>query len=68
MLLPQVVCRGKLTGRFINDVREGRVDVNEGYVCKGVEAGRVWMAKVKTNAYMDRLKQAFKDDWKTYWE
>jgi hypothetical protein len=66
--IARVVYRGKLTGKFIHDLREGRFGVNEGVVCKGVESGKVWMAKVKTLAYMERLKQAFKDDWEKYWE
>jgi len=24
--------------------------------------------KIKTDAYMQRLQQAFKDDWEKYWE
>ena len=64
----RVVYRGKLTGKFIHDLREGRYGVAEGVVCKGVEDGNVWMAKIKTYAYLERLKQAFKDDWETYWE
>lgn len=31
----RVVYRGKLTGKFTTDVREGRFDVVEGVVCKG---------------------------------
>lgn len=64
----RVVYRGKLTGRFTTDVREGRYNVAEGVVCKGGETGNVWMVKVKTNAYMARLQQAFADDWENFWE
>ena len=66
--IARVVYRGKLTGKFANDVREGRYDVAEGVVCKGGDDGGVWMAKIKTNAYMKRLKEAFADDWESYWE
>jgi hypothetical protein len=65
----RVVYRGKLTGKFANDVREGRFHVAEGVVCKGGdEFGNVWMVKIKTNAYMAKLKQAFKEDWERFWE
>lgn len=67
--IARVVYRGKLTGRFIHDVREGKYDVTEGVVCKGGAGGDdLWMVKIKTNAYMERLKQAFQDDWEAYWE
>ena len=66
--IARVVYRGKLTGRFMNDVREGKYGVAEGVVCKGGEGDGLWMVKIKTNAYMERLKQAFEDDWESYWE
>ncbi len=67
--IARVVYRGKLSGSFAQDVREGKYDVAEGVVCKGrTREDGVWMVKIKTNAYMKRLKQAFKDDWEAYWE
>lgn len=67
--IARVIYRGKLTGKFTTDVREGRYDVAEGVVCKGgTTSDKLWMAKIKTNAYMSRLKQAFQDDWESYWE
>jgi hypothetical protein len=67
--IARVVYQGRLTGRFTEDVRAGRYGVAEGVVCKGGVGGPdVWMAKVKTTAYMARLKQAFADGWEDYWE
>ncbi len=66
--IARTVYRGKLTGRFAEDVRQGRYNVSEGVVCKGEDDGRVWMVKIKTNAYMLRLKEAFADRWEDYWE
>lgn len=66
--IARVVYRGKLTGAFAQDVREGKYDVDEGVVCKGGCGDEVWMVKIKTNAYMERLKRAFQDDWEKYWE
>jgi len=66
--IARVVFQGKFTGRFAQDVREGRYDVQEGVVCKGCAHGNVWMAKIKTHAYMERLKEAFGSDWENYWE
>ncbi|WP_026098440.1 RNA ligase family protein [Kamptonema formosum] len=67
--LARVVYRGKLTGQFIDDVREGKYGVAEGVVCKGgTHPNNLWMVKIKTSAYMNKLQQAFKDDWEQYWE
>ena len=66
--IARVVYRGKLNGKFTTDVREGRFDVTEGVVCKGGETGETWMVKIKTNAYMKRLKASFASDWENYWE
>lgn len=72
--IARVVYEGKLTGQFAEDVRAGKCNVAEGVVCKGVtrgtpsEPGTVWMFKIKTNAYMEKLKQAFAEKWEAYWE
>jgi hypothetical protein len=83
--IPRVVYQGKLTGTFLEAVREGKYGVAEGVVCKGgpdrpaqrntdVPAGAVessedvWMVKVKTYAYLERLKKAFGAKWEDYWE
>jgi hypothetical protein len=58
-----------LTGKFADDVRTGKYGVAEGVVCKGGEGGPdLWMAKIKTHAYLERLKRAFADRWEEYWE
>ena len=67
--IARVVYEGKLTGKFAEDVRVGKYDVTEGVVCKGGVGGSdVWMVKVKTYAYLERLKLAFADRWEEYWE
>jgi hypothetical protein len=67
--MAKVVYQGKLTGKFANDVRRGRYGVGEGVVCKGGLGGAdVWRVKIKTDAYLQRLQQAFADRWEDYWE
>ena len=66
---PRVVYTGKLTGTFLEAVREGKYGVAEGVVCKGGSGGEyMWMVKVKTYAYLARLKKSFGAKWKDYWE
>lgn len=57
---PRVIYEGNLTDQFRQDVYDGKYDVVEGVVCKGTERtgahrGNVWMAKIKTKAYLDKL-------------
>lgn len=67
--IAKVVYRGKLTGKFSDDVRQGKYGVNEGVVCKGGTGGAdIWMVKIKTHAYLERLKKAFAENWEDYWE
>jgi hypothetical protein len=67
--IPRVVYTGKLTGAFLEAVREGKYGVTEGVVCKGGAGGEdVWMVKVKTHAYLERLKRSFGAKWAEYWE
>lgn len=66
--IPRVVHRGELTREFVADVRAGRFGTGEGVVLKGGEGHGRWMAKVKTDAYLQRLRAFFQDDWQKYWE
>ncbi len=67
--IPNVVYQGKFSGKLTEDVRAGKYAVAEGVVIKGGSGGAdVWMAKVKTSAYLARLRQAFGEQWEDYWE
>ena len=65
---PRVVFRGRLSGGLVDDIREGCFEVDEGIVAKGIVKGVVWMAKIKTNEYMKRLKIKHGSQWNNYWE
>lgn len=70
---PRVIYQGNLNADFIQEVRENKYDLKEGVICKGTEtsgafAGGVWMCKIKTQQYFDKLKEQFKDNWQQYGE
>jgi hypothetical protein len=46
----------------------GTPSAAEGVVCKGGEGDGLWMVKIKTDAYLERLKQAFGERWEDYWD
>jgi hypothetical protein len=63
------VYEGMMNDTLINDVRKGRYGVKEGVVCKAMVGDEMWMWKIKTLAYMERLKGAFANGiWQRYWE
>jgi len=67
----ELVYRGALTKDFEREVREGVIPgLNEGVICKGGSTGshKMWMCKIKTNAYKELLRQRFLDSWDKYWE
>lgn len=55
--IAQVIYRGKYSGQFTEDIRNGNYNVNEGVVVKGIVDGEVFMTKVKTKDYLKRLKK-----------
>lgn len=64
----EVVYEGNLNEQFIKDVKEGKYNVWEGVVCKGGTKHDLWMCKIKTNAYLQKLKEVYADKWESYWE
>jgi hypothetical protein len=55
--IARVVYTGKYSGQFAEDVRNGKYNVNEGVVVKGVVDHEVFMTKVKTKEYLKRLEK-----------
>lgn len=64
----RVIYKGKYNSQLEENVRMGKYNVTEGVVVKGVVKGQVYMIKIKTNSYMDKLKASFKEKWTDYWE
>lgn len=68
----RVVYSGPLNATFIQDAKDGkfanRHSANEGVVCKGGSGHGLWMRKVKTASYIERLKGRFGDEWEKFGE
>lgn len=70
---PKVIYTGNLTDQFITDVRANKYGLKEGVVCKGTantgaHRGKMWMCKIKTQEYLDKLKKKFGNGWEKYGE
>lgn len=68
MEIAEVLYEGMLTDEFVQEVREGKYGDGEGVIVKGGQRHQLWMRKIKTLAYLERLKKMFAEDWEKYWE
>jgi hypothetical protein len=48
------IYKGKLTAKVVENIKTGKLKVNEGVVCKGGDWGSVWCCKIKTDAWLAR--------------
>lgn len=68
----RIVYKGKYNSQLGEDIRNNKYNVFEGVVVKGVVKNKsveeVRMIKIKTNKYMAKLKESFKEKWIDYWE
>lgn len=64
--IPRVLYQGNLNKELVNDVKMGKYDVQEGLVAKGIRKTKgndiVWMVKLKTQTWLDRVKGKFGDE------
>lgn len=58
--LPRIIYRGKITGKFSEEVKNNKFNLNEGVVCKGLDGS--WMCKIKTQAWLEKLKNSFQSE------
>lgn len=63
--IPEVIYVGNYNKELIQNIKNN-VELKEGVVCKGVRKTKgndiVWMTKIKTNQWMDRLKNKFGEE------
>ncbi len=70
---PRVVYEGNMNDQLIADVRADKFNTFEGVICKGTQpvgnaSGGIWMCKIKTQKYLDSLKNRFGEEWTKYAE
>lgn len=67
---PDILHHGILTEEFVEDVRQGKIVDGEGVVCKWGDGfnHNLGMCKIKTNQYIQLLKDRFGVGWQKYGE
>lgn len=71
--IPRIVYRGKNDAALVARVRKNEFNTPEGIIFKGKNrvgnfSGGVLQCKIKTWAYIDKLKEMFKEDWEKFGE
>lgn len=74
----KVVYKGPLNKEFIERIRYNTLEDNpliEGVICKGISEkidfktqNNIWMTKIKTYGYLNKLKKIYEDKWENYAE
>lgn len=74
----EVLDKRVIDDEFVAQVRDGSFDCSskysiankmpEGVICKGGSGHNLWMCKIKTQNYHDRLKEVLGEDWTKFWE
>lgn len=54
--IPELIYKGEYNADLIESVRNNSFNLKEGVVCKGVHQGEVWMSKIKTIEWLERVK------------
>jgi len=62
--IPNIVFTGRVGNLFIESVREGKVEgmTFEGVVCKGIHRNQLAMFKIKSKAWIDKVKASYSED------
>ena len=74
----ELLSREIFNNKLIQEVREGRFncqsrftianEIPEGVVCKAGSGHNIFMTKIKTNQYLEKLKEHYQHNWSQYWE
>jgi hypothetical protein len=52
--IPEIIYEGKYSRELVHRIKDS--DLHEGVVCKGIRKKLVWMTKIKSNKWLDRLR------------
>lgn len=63
----KLVHRGLLTPEFISSIRDSSLEeMGEGVVVKGGSGHKRWMTKIKTKAWVEKVKNLYPSTWNQY--
>jgi len=56
---PALVKVGEFEEQFVKEIENNKYNLQEGVVCKGMDEGKVFMFKIKTQAWLDKVKKMY---------
>jgi hypothetical protein len=59
--IPKLVYEGEMTKDFISDIQTNKYKLDEGVIAKGEQDNDVFMCKVKTRSWLNKVKTNFGD-------
>lgn len=57
--IQKLVTKGILDEQIVKDIISNKYNLKEGLVLKGVSEGKVWMVKVKTQEWLDKVRAKY---------
>ena len=54
--IPKIIFDGHLTQNFVDNVKHNKIGSFEGAVIKGIDNNRVWMTKIKSDAWINAVR------------
>jgi hypothetical protein len=57
--IPKVIYQGRYGQDLINSVKLNQYKLSEGVIVKGIEGKEIWMTKIKTNDWLERVRMVF---------
>jgi hypothetical protein len=67
--IPKLIYKDEFNKDFVGMVKENKFNLKEGVICKGIEGKNIWMTKIKTNEWLEKVKllygeKAYLDEFK----
>ena len=59
--IPKLVYEGEMTKEFISDVQQNKYNLDEGVIAKGEQDNDIFICKVKTKEWLNKVKTKFGD-------
>lgn len=60
--IPEILYKGEMSQDIITSIKENHWNLVEGVVVKGNWGKEVWMTKIKTNDWISKVKEKFKEE------
>lgn len=57
--IPNIIYDGKYNNQIISDVQSNKFNLSEGVIVKGMKGKETWMVKIKTNDWLNKIKEKF---------